>query len=463
MKLGKPIYWHQGLFLQPQHLQYLDENNMALINSLLQVNRSYAWGFASLNINRQALASGVLECVSFNCALKDGTFLSFPNNCVLASRSFDKAWPDKSKPLKVYLGLKRESRQETNVSVVANGDPGKKISTRYVSDVNGENYLDRYDGGNETPLKQLSFATRLYFESELEQLDDVELLPITALSQSGGQIHLDAGFIPPLLCLHASPVLRNQLDALKNNLQGRAVMLESYAATSGIDTGSAVNATKNKMALQALAGFIPRLSSQLEQAAVEPVQIYGLLREIAGQLSIFSEHYAINGESNTAEHASLMDYDHADLGAVFDRAINVIGVMLNELTIGPELLVNLNQVESGKFVGSLGRDYFRHKNTVYLVLRSASKLKDQIPAFMDYSKLGSAGQVEVYARRSLPGVNMLPIDGKPLGVSAQPNAYYFAIERQGHEWGYVEDTNQISLIWDAAPEDLCVDILSVRG
>jgi len=201
----------------------------------------------------------------------------------------------------------------------------------------------------------------------------------------------------------------------------------------------------------------------LEQSSAEPVIVYGILRELAGQLSIFSDSYAINGESNTSEKASLIKYDHDNLTEVFESAIKVIGAILGELTVGPELLVNLKTVEPGRYVASLGQEFFNHRDTVYLVLRSTTKLKDKLGDFLNFFKLGAAGQVEVYARRSLPGVDVLPIEGKPLGVSAQPNAYYFAIERQGHEWSYVEDTKQVSLIWDDAPEDLAVDILVVRG
>jgi len=465
LDIGRQVYWHQGLFLQPQHFQYIDQYNRSLALSSVQISESYPWGYYQLKINTDTLNSGIIEISRMDCLLRDGTFVSWPNNCELCPRNFDANWEDRTKPFMIYLGVHHASEKNPNVTVYHESTGKPNAMTRYVSSAEGQPLNDLYDGDKSTVLKQLSLNAAIYFEHEIEGLDDIELLPLARLRVEGNDVVLCQHYIPPLLSLKASPVIQGHLHSLKNNLLSRATILESSKSTAGVASTSGFNPAtmKSRFALQVLSRYISQFLNYVEAPHSQAVEVYGTLRGLISELSIFSEKFSMTGESNETGLESLPAYHHDRLGEIFKVAMDIVGVLLNELTSGPELFVQLKKVEANKFSGALSQEFFNNRNSVYLLLHTEQNIKPYLESFLKFSKLGASGQVEIYARRSLPGVRVVHIEGRPLGVSVQPNTHYFMIEREGFEWGYVKDLGQIGLVWDGQPEDMTVDIVAVRG
>ena len=101
MEIKKPIYWHQGMFLQPQHFQLADMHTRFRLKPLLEVGLPYCWGISQLDISQQALADRTFEVRSVRLLLKDGTYLEYPGNAVMKPRGFDLALKDPNKPFRV--------------------------------------------------------------------------------------------------------------------------------------------------------------------------------------------------------------------------------------------------------------------------------------------------------------------------------------------------------------------------
>ena len=51
MNIDKPLYWHQGLFLQPQHFQQNDARLESLVTRTLACQQPHAWGLISMCLN----------------------------------------------------------------------------------------------------------------------------------------------------------------------------------------------------------------------------------------------------------------------------------------------------------------------------------------------------------------------------------------------------------------------------
>lgn len=463
MNLIKPLLWHQGLFLQPQHMQYLDAYHRNFTMALVSKTRPYFWGWIELEIDPDALQSGAFLCKKLTGIFPDGAFVSFPDNAVLAPRNFESVWRDRKQNLPVYVAVKRTSSQDPNVTLVKNDQDALAAKTRYATKAAGIEYNDGYQGSGSATLKQVEYVARLCFGTERDGMDDYVFLPIAEITQEGKEFGLDERFIPPCINIGASRVISNILLTLKNNLMGRARLLESYKTSgAGEQGGLSGAAVTNRLALATLARYIPLLMHLMDSDRIHPSDVYGVIRQLAGELSIFSSKMDLSSDSSE-DGLRVLPYDHDDLNQCFHTALDVIGQVLGELTVGPELLVSLKREEAHKFVGALPKEFFERKHSVYLLLRTRETFKGFIDAFLNYAKLGATGQVDVYARRALPGVNLMHLQGKPIGVTGQPNTQYFMIERDSYEWGYVQDTGQIGLIWNDAPADLAVDIVLVRG
>lgn len=463
MSLSQPVFWYQGLFLQPQHFQCADSYHARLSAHLMQVTTPYGWGVFELTINNAAIQNGLLDIHRLGCMTREGHLLAFPDNAVIVPRQFDNVWRNRSDDLPVYIGLRHSSISESNVTVVESVNDQTALRTRFVSEAAGKPVNDRFESGNTVNVKTLRYALTLLFGDEADSADDHELIHIADLTMEGEQFRLNERYVPPLLCLGAAPGLINELNTLKHNLLGRASLLESYRSLgSGESSSYNPAAITNRLAMQVLARYTPRIESQIEAAQTHPVEAYATLRELVSELSVFSDKVGMDGMASNGTQL-LPSYDHDAIGDCFQRAIALIGQLLNELTVSPELVVQLKRQDNGKFSGALPKEFFERRNSVYLLLRTSESTRSFLDAFVSFSKLGASNQVEVYARRALPGVPLIHLQGKPIGISSQPNTHYFMIEREGYEWGYVEDTGQLGLIWNEAPEDMVVEIVMVRG
>lgn len=463
MKVSKPLLWHQGLFLQPQHMQYLDAHHREFATALVSKTSPYFWGLIDFQLDIEALASGAFQIKHLSALFPDGSFVSFPDNAVLSNRNFEAAWVDRKQALPVYLALKRASSNDPNVTQVSNVLDAAAVRTRYVALSAGVETNDELLASGSANLKPMDYVLKLCFGAERDGMDDYVFLQVAQLVQEGKEFRMDENFIPACINIGASRVINSTLLTLKNNLLGRARLLESYKTSGSNDQGGLSGAVaSNRMALMLLARYIPLFTHMIDAERIHPSDVYGVIRQLAGELSTFSNKLDIGLEAGEGD-LRVPAYDHHNISECFRVAIETIGQVLGELTVGPEMLVGLKREDASKFVGALPKEFFDRKHSVYLMVRTREPFKDLLDSFLNYSKLGATGQVDVYARRALPGVNLLHLQGKPIGVSGQPNAHYFMVERDGYEWGYVQDSGQIGLIWNDAPADLAVEVVLVRG
>src|SRR5262245_56540400 len=107
----RPIFWGQGMFLQPQHFQQQDWYHDARLRHFFHLLLPHCWGIKSLAVNEPALQTFLFEVEQCELVTWDGTILRFrgderPSNARLEPRSFEQELDPGGKPLSVYLGLK---------------------------------------------------------------------------------------------------------------------------------------------------------------------------------------------------------------------------------------------------------------------------------------------------------------------------------------------------------------------
>jgi len=108
----RPIFWGQGMFLQPQHFQQQDCYHEARWHHYLYWLAPFAWGIKSLVIREAAMQNFVCDIERCELVTWDGTLVCFqgdagPSNVTLRPRSFEDVLDAGGRPLGVYLGVKR--------------------------------------------------------------------------------------------------------------------------------------------------------------------------------------------------------------------------------------------------------------------------------------------------------------------------------------------------------------------
>ena len=120
MDIQRPIFWHQGLFLQPQHFQLLDLSFRSLLAPFLNFLKPYFWGIGEIKIQEASLGVRIFSIVKGNFLFQDGTHAVLPDNAIIEARRFEEAWIEGGKPLTIYVGLKKWNDAGENVLSLRN-------------------------------------------------------------------------------------------------------------------------------------------------------------------------------------------------------------------------------------------------------------------------------------------------------------------------------------------------------
>ena len=452
----KSLFWNQGLFLKPQHFQHLSLQTLAQAQAYSSIKTGIVSGIANLNIDIPSLQNGVVQIQKLEAVLPDGTLLVFPGNCSLNPLSITADLADKNNLISIYIAVCPISIDSNNLS-----HPNRGIA-RYVENEAAE-VTDLFDTEESTQITTLNIDTALISANELSKYSHCACIKIASISSQSGGFCLDTDYIAPVLSIASSSVLQDNIKSLKQSLLARFEQLESFSSLKGGQHTELSSASLSTlMALNIVAGFIPQVAQFEECKEQSPQQFYMLLRQLIAQLSLFSRNISVLGESADEGH-SIVPYNQNNLTVCFSRAFKMANKLLDELTIDPELLIELTQQGESKFVATLSPEFLSHTNRFYLRLRSKDNLEVRVPEILEYSKLGADGQVDIYIKRALPGVKLHYLSRKPLGVASAPNSYYFSFDTHSFEWQKVLETTRVGLIWPDGPNDLQIEIIAVKG
>jgi type VI secretion system protein ImpJ len=462
MEPQRPLFWHQGLFLQPQHFQ-LAEN---AVHSLLIPYRRYLtphfWGVCEMAMQEGSLGISSFQLSKGNFLFPDGTQVVFPGTAVLESRTFQEDWVPRAKPFTIYIGLKKWNSAAENVTAVEKMDALSTVGTRFITVADNEPCPDLHGGGPQADVKRLSFLLKIFWENELELLGDYLLIPVAQLERTREGIELSRTFIPPCLTIGSSGSLHSTMTEIRDHLASRSRQLEGYKRQRGIQTAAfGSRDVVYLLALRTLNRYLPKLFHFLEAGDVHPWQAYGLLLQLIGELSTFSETVTGLGESVAEGTPLVPEYRHANLGHCFGTAHRIILKLLDEVTAGPEYVLPL-VYDNTYFASEMKPSQFKSRNRFFLVLKSEEDPKALLQSVATVAKLSSRERLPLLIARALPGITLEHLPNPPQELPRRAFSTHFAIDTRCEQWELVQKENNIALYWDDAPADLEVELMIVE-
>jgi type VI secretion system protein ImpJ len=458
--MRRPFFWHQGLFLQPQHFQQQDRYVQSLLEPFQAYLQPHFWGVASQIIQEAALGNQSFNLIQGKFLFPDQTFVSLPGNALLEGRSFNESWIEGGKPLGVLIGLRKWNSTGENVTVLPSLERIGDISTRFVTSTEPEEALDLHHGGPPAQVKHLYYALKLFWESEEENLGEYDLIPLAYLERRGETIGLSQRFFPPTLSMSAANPLLRLVVEIRDQLASRSHQLESYKRDRGIHTAEfGARDMVFLLALRSLNRYVPLLFQMTESEPVHPWHVYGLLRQIIGELSSFSETFNVLGEKSDGT-ALIPSYNHRKLWECFFAAQSVLLQLLDEITAGPEHMLQL-LYDGTYYATELSPTIFQGNNRYYLVITTDQNRQQQLSSFTSLAKMGPRESLPILIARALPGISLAPLETPPQELPRRANSLYFKIDHHGDQWQQVQRNRNLAVFWDAAPEDLKVELMVV--
>jgi len=446
--------------LQPQHMQLADLHVQSLLTPVYRYLCPFPWGVGELEIQAAALDTRTFNLLKGNLIFPDMTFVALPGNAVIEARSFDEAWVEGGQPFTVYIGMKKWNESGENVTVLPRLSDLAEVNTRFVTPVDPEEIRDLHQNGPAAQVQRLYHVLKVFWETEKDQLGEYHLIPVAQLERTGERVVLSEEFIPPALTIKSSEPLLRLITDIKDQIASRGRQLESYKRDRGIHTAEfGARDTVYLLALRSLNRYIPLLEHFLASNYAHPWAAYGLLKQIIGELSAFSEQVDVMGQMADGSRR-VLDYDHRNLGECFAGASAMITQLLDEITAGPEYVIQL-LYDGTYYAADLPPAIFEGRNRFYLLFETETDPQSVLQSLRTISKLSSRESLPLLIAKALPGIKMKHLSDPPQELPRRARAIYCQVDHHSDQWAQVQQGHNIALYWDTAPEDLKVELMVV--
>ncbi len=457
----KPLFWHQGLLLQPHHFQLNDLYTRSLMEPWYKFIVPHFWGVGSFEIQESSLTNYIFDIGSGEFIFPDNSHVVIGENGVVQARSFEKAWEDGGKSFSIYLGLKKWNDKGGNVSVLKDFNDLSDVPTRFVSSTVPEEIDDLHGDGPAAEVKRMNFLLKIFWENEIDQQGDYQLIPIARLKKNLDEIVMCDDFIPPCIIITGSEILTAIVKEIKEQISSRTRQLEAVKRSKGIHTAEFGSRDMVYMlALRSLNRYAPLLTHLTAANQSGPWAVYGIMRQIIGELSSFSAEISASGELEDGT-VLLKEYDHKNLWECFTGAQQLITKLLDGITSGPEYIIPLH-FDGTYFIADISPGIFEGKNRFFLVMESELNRDTLIESMKNIAKLSARESLPILIAQSLPGVTLNFLEAPPQELPRRTGSIYFQIDHHGKQWDHVKNGNNIALYWDMAPDDLKIELMIVR-
>jgi len=451
----KPVFWYQGLFLQPQHFQQADLFHQSSMGPLRDYLQPFFWGTCGHAIDEGALREMVFNLSEGEFLFQDGTWVKTGENAKLEARPFKNAWTNMEKPFKVFLGLRRWDHAGRNV--VAGGVHDDR--RRYIEESGG--MKDLYLGDNIADVKLLDHLLKFFWEDELGDAADYHLIPLAILNFNGQDAVLSRDFVAPAVTLGVSEPLLKIVRNVRELILSRCRILEEYKNPRGFQKADLQAAYLNFfLALHTLNRQVPLLEHVTEVSTVHPWTAYGILRQCAGELSTFTDR--VDALGRLASGTELIPhYDHDNLLFCFRQVQLLIEEIIASMILGMENIIHFVR-ENHYFRAQVPQELLDNRNLFYLIVKSGADSQGTLDMVKHIVKLGSEEDVPTLITRALPGV---PLEQKlemPPGLPKKPGMLCFEIDRTNRYWHDVVKDGRIALYWPDAPEDTVIELAILK-
>ena len=437
------IHWHEGLFLQPHHLQRMQKSNHDQFSIERKLNWAYPYGVLEARLSRDELENMRVRFERLRAIMPSGRVVNFPENAELPSLDIKAVLAKSTSGFKVFLGVPLWQNNRAN-TLSSTGDADSRV--KLIFRVGETECTDENTGENPKPVQVRKVNSRLMLEHE--DPADMELLPLLRILRSAGEDvglpRQDAEFVPPCFLLSGSPVLREIVRDLVSQVEASRKELVVQVSRGGFNLETMRGTQfEQLLRLSTLNRFSGSLPSLLEAPNVSPFEMYLQFRELLGQLA------ALHPDRDEFEASA---YDHDNPLPVFKELSTKIRSFLRGAVAPSFMKVNFTEV-NGLFTANFLPEHFTVPNAYFLGIKS--KLDPMVLGRFvedgDRFKLMPAS----LATRAIRGIALKEERHPPLELPAASDLHYFRLDRQASErmWQQIQAEKTATIRWTGSELD----------
>lgn len=279
------IHWHEGLFLQPHHLQRFQRSLHAEIVAERNLAWAYPYGVVEARVSEDDLANKRVRFERLKVVMKSGVIVDFPDHAEVPSLDLKQALARFRSGFVVSLGVPQWD--ELRANVYAQSESGEaRVRVHYL--IGEKSYRDENTGENPrpVPLRKIN-ASLVLPDDDLTDLETIPLLRVVpGVGQEIGTCRQDPDFAPPTMILRGSPTLRKLVydlaAALEASRDALAVQINQGGFNMELLRGLQL---EQLLRLRTLNHFAARLPLLAEIENISPFHLFMEWHSMLGQLS----------------------------------------------------------------------------------------------------------------------------------------------------------------------------------
>ena len=437
------IHWHEGLFLQPHHLQRMQRNLSTRVADERRLVMPFPYGVIDARLSRDELENKRVRFERLRVVMPSGLEVNYPDNAELPSLDIAQSFAKGSGTFTICLAVPLWQTARANT---VSQDPSADTRAKLIFRVSEMDCVDENTGDNGKPLHVRKLNARLILDQE--DPSDLEVLPVVRITRATGE---DVGlpkeepeYVPPCLVLNGSRVLRELVRDLVNQVEASRKELVVQLTRGGfsLDTLRGVQ-FEQMMRLRTLNRFSGSLPALVQANGVTPFAVYLQLRELLGELA------ALHPDR---DEFSCAEYSHDNPFVCFEELSEKIRSHLRG-AVAPSYLKVAFADSAGYLTVALNEEHLAASNSFFLGIKTKVDPTALARFVVDPDRFKLMPRSLV--TRAIRGVELKEERHAPMELPASSDMFYFRLDRgaSARMWQQIESEKQAALWWAGSDLD----------
>jgi type VI secretion system protein ImpJ len=407
------VFWSEGLFLRPHHLQQNDRYIEHLVQKRTRHITPYPWGFDQLEIDLDLAQQSKFAIRRASGIMNDGTPFDLPADSFIPEAI---EVPDGAAGQIAWLMMPLAAPNTREVD-----EASADSASRYVRGT--ETFIDstsalRIEEEIEIASPRLSFELRKTAKPGYMGLGIARILEVRDKN-----ILFDDKFVPPMLVCSAHSVIDGWLNRIIGWIEAKLEELARYAVDPS--SGGGLQSV-DYFVLQLLNRQIPALLHFQRSRYIHPERLYEELLRLAGELATFA-----TTERRARDYPA---YDHDDLENVFAPLVRDIQEFLSARLGRRAISLEIIERAQNAFVSPI-RDRSLFRNATFVLEVAARRPLVEIQNdFPHLFKIGPNTKMNEIVHANLPGLPLVHLPTPPPHIRAITDHVYFYLDRKSPLW-----------------------------
>ena len=438
MNGNNKVIWNEGLLLQQQHFQQQERFFLHQLHAVSSMGQRQHWGFSRLELDTSMLAQGKLALRAATGLFPDGTVFTLPDDHPLPE-PLDITEQDRDCEIVLALALVRPGEAESGTH------PGRRYT------VHETGVMDNHQtGGGNALLQTGQLSLHLLRRDQLSGTLTALGICRVREKQFDQQLQLYKEYIPPCLDCRASPVLRHQLAELIGLLQQRGDLLASRLIHNH---GGQAAKLSDFLLLMLINRNQPLLAHLAEQPGTHPVDLYGLLLQLEGELASF------HGSKRSRK---LPVYRHDQAAESFIAIRNSLLGHLSQINNPQAIPLPLESRANGLHVSVIAQAGLLQDMQLVLAVRSAIDEQTLIQQLPSHVKIGPIEQINELINLQLPAIGIKALRQVPYQIPWHHGTCYFLLDHQHDLWPRLQHSSGLALHIAGNFPELALELWAIK-